>query len=1166
MLTARLRPAPLRWFASDLAKAPKRRPSTRSALGSAALRAIALLAIFTPIAAKGRRAGLLAIALATLAMGGQAVAAEYFVAKHGDDAMDGLSRETAFRTVNRGFDALQPGDTLTIGPGEYFESVDRAFPGDADKPTLIRAEIPGTAWLRGDVDVSGFRPKPGSGLVWKIDWPHSVEAVNEVDTLTVYVRVFDLTSLEHTAGAWFHDEEAGILYVRTSASQDPARHRITVVKEGAFGLKLNDGNRATENVTVDGLVFSGFNSRDPQPWRPGHFTVWGLYLNRARNCTVRNVTAFLNGGGVAFSGAENSVIEDSRAYGNANITHGAGGGIVIYGPAKDSIIRRCVAHDMRQAGIRFYVSTLENCRIQDSVAWNNAYSDMWLKGTDVGGRNRYERCVAFGTIQSGYVYIRNSVAGHFQDMNLEKNDGFNLPRGAVRMNHDAVFADPGRLDYRPQAAAPFLGEAPDGGDKGLPFLGDLFFVKPDGDDAASGDSVANAWKTVEHAASRLQPGHTLYILPGDYAGDATVRLNGTAEDPILLRGRSGGPAVFQGGAYGLTLSDSAHVVLENLNWVGADRAGLRIAKAENIHVKNCGFDGPVGIESLDSPGLTLTHNALTAPLGVSARNAPRLHLAGNIFQGTVDLDEPSMRGIYSDYNSWGPDGGVRAGGRIHGLSEWRAASGQDTHSQAYRAEFAAPEEGRFYLADNSAFAGRGPLAMPIGPFHLRRQAPDVEFLDAGTLSLTATTANLEWGVNRAGSRFRLHWGEEPSVPSVLQVAGHRAMGNVGLSGLEPGRTYYFRVQSTMQPRWSFSQAEPSSGRTDTFSQVVQFTTPETEPETHVYHVATEGDNENDGLSPETAWRTVTHAAGRAKAGDTVLIHDGTYIEEIVVRGTGDTERPITFKNAPGARVVFSGIRRFPTVWTLTHKRNVVVDGFRFEEPGQGSMRGVIDIGDSSEILVQRCLYDGRRGNNPAFIRSWRTKGTTLLNNVMIAGFFGANISGCKDYAIKNNVFYINSVCALHVMRDQGARFTLENNILYDMIPMKVRNAFYFFNDGTGTYIDRYNCYYPRLPEDVKSIYTIGPERKRLTLEEFYEHTGQPATSFVANPGAPVLSALTTYASMEDFQNRKSIPGGSEFGHETYEFEDFFPTHPACLNADNDRPVGLDPEAFKHINP
>jgi len=80
--------------------------------------------------------------------------AEYFVNRQGNDANNGASRQTAFLTIQKGVDALKPGDTLTIGLGEYFENVTRADLGNAQTDTVIRAEIPRTAVLRGDVPVT----------------------------------------------------------------------------------------------------------------------------------------------------------------------------------------------------------------------------------------------------------------------------------------------------------------------------------------------------------------------------------------------------------------------------------------------------------------------------------------------------------------------------------------------------------------------------------------------------------------------------------------------------------------------------------------------------------------------------------------------------------------------------------------------------------------------------------------------------------------------------------------------------------------------------------------------------------------------------------------------------------------------------------------------------
>ncbi|MFA7158022.1 MAG: hypothetical protein WC299_01875, partial [Kiritimatiellia bacterium] len=82
-------------------------------------------------------------------------AAEYFNGLNGSDTNDGLSREKSFATIQKGVDALKPGDNLTILPGEYFGSARRDGLGTNGIITTIRAEIPGTAVLRGDVPVTG---------------------------------------------------------------------------------------------------------------------------------------------------------------------------------------------------------------------------------------------------------------------------------------------------------------------------------------------------------------------------------------------------------------------------------------------------------------------------------------------------------------------------------------------------------------------------------------------------------------------------------------------------------------------------------------------------------------------------------------------------------------------------------------------------------------------------------------------------------------------------------------------------------------------------------------------------------------------------------------------------------------------------------------------------
>ncbi len=81
-----------------------------------------------------------------------------------------------------------------------------------------------------------------------------------------------------------------------------------------------------------------------------------------------------------------------------------------------------------------------------------------------------------------------------------------------------------------------------------------------------------------------------------------------------------------------------------------------------------------------------------------------------------------------------------------------------------------------------------------------------------------------------------------------------------------------------------------------------------------FHVATWGCDTWAG-SPVRPFRTIQRAAELAKAGDTVVVHEGIYREYVNPKngGAGDGER-ITYETAPGEKVVISGAEEI-TDWT-----------------------------------------------------------------------------------------------------------------------------------------------------------------------------------------------------------------------------------------------------------
>lgn len=69
-----------------------------------------------------------------------------------------------------------------------------------------------------------------------------------------------------------------------------------------------------------------------------------------------------------------------------------------------------------------------------------------------------------------------------------------------------------------------------------------------------------------------------------------------------------------------------------------------------------------------------------------------------------------------------------------------------------------------------------------------------------------------------------------------------------------------------------------------------------------------------GIEQEDQVRTVSEAASLVKPGDTVIIHNGTYRETVIIEKSGLPDNPIKFQAAVGASVVMTGADRI-SEWT-----------------------------------------------------------------------------------------------------------------------------------------------------------------------------------------------------------------------------------------------------------
>jgi hypothetical protein len=116
------------------------------------------------------------------------------------------------------------------------------------------------------------------------------------------------------------------------------------------------------------------------------------------------------------------------------------------------------------------------------------------------------------------------------------------------------------------------------------------FVATDGNDAADGSSAA-PWRTLQHAADRVNAGDTVIVRPGNYAG-FYLDTDGAASQRITFRAEPGATINQRNSVTpdGINLEGADYVTIEGFTVVGTPRAGIRSVLNEHVHILNNRLD------------------------------------------------------------------------------------------------------------------------------------------------------------------------------------------------------------------------------------------------------------------------------------------------------------------------------------------------------------------------------------------------------------------------------------------------------------------------------------------------------------------------------------------------------------------------------------------------
>jgi len=495
------------------------------------------------------------------------------------------------------------------------------------------------------------------------------------------------------------------------------------------------------------------------------------------------------------------------------------------------------------------------------------------------------------------------------------------------------------------------------------------------------------------------------------------------------------------------------------------------------------------------------------------------------------------------------------------------------------------EGGVALLANRDKFAAGGPRGTALG---LNREFKEktVKVSVPTVHSATPTTANVEWRTS-VPARCELGWGETPECANRMpfNVDG---FGSFSLTELKPGTKYFFKILSAVplaNPGDYFinrtAMVMPSAGadsqaRMEPALLVIQ--TPATIADPATYYVAPDGSDRNNGLSREKAFRTVNHAAGKAKAGDTLFIAGGIYRETVRVRATGLPERPVTFKSIPGEKVIFDGDNKtLARAFMAGGKHHLRFDGLYFRQFSPGTrISGIFCLYRCHDVQITRCFKDGRHGYSPSFVMAWGCGDMAIRNCAIISATYGnLYMVKCPNALVENNVLMRSLIQECVFVNEPGEKIRLAKNIITDNVPHKLTVPLLELA-SMGLLVEENNCYYYRVPQGERKLcllydatayertvtgYGLRPVEQNLlstnlaeiTLAEFQQKSGF-TNSFTANPGFKATAGMEA----ADKDGRPVFLVDKLLGKKDLDFPDLFATDPEVVR----RGIGLQPEAFK----
>ena len=200
-----------------------------------------------------------------------------------------------------------------------------------------------------------------------------------------------------------------------------------------------------------------------------------------------------------------------------------------------------------------------------------------------------------------------------------------------------------------------------------------------------------------------------------------------------------------------------------------------------------------------------------------------------------------------------------------------------------------------------------------------------------------------------------------------------------------------------------------------------------------YYVSENGNNSNNGLTPQTAFETLQHAADIVTAGDSVLVLQGNYVG-FDIRKNGSQTNPIVFKAIENNVVIDTRNSVTPDGINIENASWILIDGFEIEVQPRAGIRAAVS--DFVTIKNNYCHNNQRWGIFTGFTDDLTVENNTCSYSVEEHGIYVSNSSDRP--IIRNNHSFNNNGCGIHMNGDISmggdgiiSNAVVEGNILHD---------------------------------------------------------------------------------------------------------------------------------------